>query len=81
MSIQSPSKWMASQNFLQVHPQTDESYTEQRLAVQSCTNAIDQYMSGPAIFVKNRINAGSSGCGKYFLMNYILLYAISKGLK
>ena len=31
--------------------------------------------------MKNRRIAGSPGCGKYFLMNYILLYTISKGLK
>ena len=81
MSIQSPLDWMALKQFTQVHPQIDESYTEQRLALHSCINAIDEYIPGPAIFVKNRIIAGSPGCGKSFLLNYIMLYAMSKGLK
>ena len=67
VSIQSPLDWMALQNFTQVHSQTDESYAEQRLAVHSCINAVDQYISGPVIFVKNRIIAGSPGCGNIFL--------------
>ena len=81
VNIHSLLQWMDIQNFTQVHPQTDESYTEKRLAVQSCIYAIDQYISGPAIFVKNRIIVGSPGCEKSFLMNYIMLHELSKGLK
>ena len=33
------------------------------------------------MFIKCRVITGSPGCVKSFLMSYIILYAISKGLK
>ena len=74
-------EWSALQKFTEVRLQIDESYAEYRLAVQSCTNAVNQYISPQSIFVKNRIISGSPGCGKSFLMKYIMLYAMAKGLK
>ena len=52
VSIQSPLEWDALQKLTQVYPQTDESFAEQRLVVQSCTNAINQYIFPQATFVK-----------------------------
>ena len=50
------------------------------LAIKRYTNAIYQYISLDlqSTFIKCRVISGSPGCGKSFLMNYIILYAISK---
>ena len=83
VTLDSPLDWNAYEKFTQIEPQTDASFNEQRLAVKNCTNAIDRYCSiqHQSTFIKCRVIAGSPGCGKSFLMNYVLLYAMSKGLK
>ena len=83
MTLDSPLDWNAYEKFTQIEPQTDASFNEQRLAVKKCTNAIDRYCSiqHQSTFIKCRVIAGSPGCCKSFLVNYVLLYAMSKGLK
>ena len=39
------------------------------------------YTEKQSTFIKCRVITGSPGCGKSFLINYIIVYAISKGLK
>ena len=80
--LNSPSNWRALNMFTQIPPQTDYSSNEQLLAIKSYTNEIDQYLSidHQSTFIKCRVIAGSPDCGKSFLMNSIIIYAISKGL-
>ena len=59
--------------------QSDESFLEQKFAIETCTHAIDSYrdLSNQSIYVKN---IGISGGGKTWSMIYCILYACSKGL-
>ena len=69
--------------FTPIFPQTEYSSNKQLLAIKSATIVMDQYLSlgNQGTFIKCRVIAGSPGCGKSFLMHYIIVYAISKGLK
>ena len=83
MTLDSPSNWITLYNFSQIYPQPEALFNKQLLATKSCTNVIDQYLSLDlqSTSIKCRVIAESPSCGKSFLINYIILYAISKGLK
>ena len=74
--------WDAGDSFSRSLGQTDESFEEQSQAVMNFTQAIDDYIDPlkQGVFLKSRVIAGSPGSGKSYLMNYSILYAISKGL-
>ena len=78
-----PLDWDAVLNFRKHADQSQQSFDDQMLAVQNNVAAIDQYSNytSQCVFVKCRIIAGSPGSGKSFLLNYIAIYAMSKGLK
>ena len=70
-----------SRKFTQVHPQANESYTEQCLVILSYTNIISKCTSPQATFVKDRIVMGSPRHRTLFIMNYKLSYIMTKGFK
>ena len=58
-----------------------DSYNEQKLAIQTCINAMDRYSDVlNSNFVKCITILGFAGCGKSWTMMYCMLYAISRGL-
>ena len=66
----------------QKHHQSDASFTEQKLAVKTCGDAIDKYANviGQTSLTKNIGIRGFPGSGKTWCSLYIALYAMSKGL-
>ena len=78
-----PLYWDAVLNFKKHPGQSEESFEDQLLTDRNCVSAIDQYQNytGQISFVKCRVIVGSPGSGKSFLLNYIAMYAMSKGLK
>ena len=62
--------------------QSEDSFMEQKLAIETCTNAIDNYRNviSQGTYTKNVGIRGIPGGGKTWCMMYISLYAISKGL-
>ena len=82
-SRKNPLDWNPVRNFERHHSQSSESFEEQKIAVRRTVYAIDQYLdyTCQCNFVKCRVIAGSPGSGKSFILNYISVYAMSKGLK
>ena len=82
-SKHNPLDWDPILNFRKHQYQSQESFDEQNKSVKHNVAAIDQYSnySDQCLFVKCRVIAGSPGSGKSFLLNYIAIYAMSKGLK
>ena len=78
-----PLDWDPVLNFRKHADQSQQSFDDQKLAIETNISAIDQYVNytGQCLFVKCRVIAGSPGSGKSFLLNYIAIYAMSKGLK
>ena len=78
-----PVLWDPIVNFRKSSIQCQKSYDEQMFAIKNIVSAIDQYEDciRQCTFIKCRVICGSPGCGKSFILNYTLLYAISKGLK
>ena len=80
-SIDSPSNWDAIENFRKSENQSEESFEEQRFAVQICVQSIDSYLNVMTNkCVKNVIIAGFPGGRKTFCMMCVILYAMSRGL-
>ena len=78
-----PLDWDPILNFRKHPDQSQQSFDDQKLAVENNVAAIDQYVNytGQCLFVKCRVIAGSPGSGKAFILNYVAIYAMSKGLK
>ena len=74
--------WDPVGKFCQSPNQSNESFSEQKVALNSVYTAICDYIDPEKhnLFTKCRVISGSLGCGKSFLMNYMVLYAISQGL-
>ena len=80
-TIIEPLDWDPIVNFRKTPTQTDASYKEQLLAIKVCVESINSYLDlMNNSFVKNIIIAGFSGGGKKFVMMYIIIHALSKGL-
>lgn len=79
-----PLHWDALENFKISPKQSQESYLEQRSAIENCVDAINEYINvfeSKGKFVKCRVTHGAPGSGKSFIMQYSTLYAVSCGLK
>ena len=78
-----PTNWNADKNYVQAPHQNISSFREQKLAVTYACNTIDRYLdcSRQSTFTKNLVITGAPGSGKTYLLNYISLYAISRGMK
>ena len=76
-------QWNCIPNFKKHPDQCEESFDEQKLAIETSIASIDHYMdyTRQTHFVKCQVIAGSPGSGKSFLLNYIAIYAMSRGLK
>ena len=75
--------WNPVSNFKQQDTQSLESFEEQKIAVVRTANSIDKYLDYRCqrYFVKCTVISGSPGSGKSFILNYMALYAMCKGLK
>ena len=78
-----PTNWNEDENYVQAPHQNIASFREQKLAVAYACNTIDLYLdcSRKSTFTKNLVITGAPGSGKTYLLNYIYLYAISRGMK
>ena len=78
-----PVIWNAEENYVQAPHQNISSFGEQKFAVTYACNTIDRYLdcSRQSTFTKNLVITGAPGSGKTYLLNYISLYAISRGMK
>lgn len=74
--------WDAVASFCKSNNQSNESYKEQQLAIQTTIDSIDSYrqFQTQSSYTKNMGVRGSPGGGKTWCMMYYMLYAISKGL-
>ena len=77
-----PLDWNASASFSKNANQSDESFEEQQLAIETCCNAIDKYCSidNQLTFTKHVGIRGFPGSGKTWCSLYASAYAMSKGL-
>lgn len=77
-----PMNWNAVDSFTKNHIQSDESYDEQRIAIDLVCSQIDKYInpSDQTIFTKNVGIRGFPGSGKTWCSLYVALYGLSKGL-
>ena len=75
-----PLSWDPIENFTQNEGQPDESFREQKLALQLMKEAADEYLSFGNTFVKCTGIRGAAGSGKTWTMEYGIIYPLSQGL-
>ena len=76
-----PLDWDAYESFQHNPNISHESFQEQRGAIKMGADAIDKYCDPlNTSFVKCMTLRGLAGCGKSHTMQYLLAYALSKGL-
>jgi predicted GIY-YIG superfamily endonuclease len=66
--------------FTRSERQGEESFQEQFACYNKCKLAIDTYATATPTFTKCRAITGGPGCGKTFVLNVLVLYAMSRGL-
>ena len=78
-----PLEWDAVSNFQKTDIQSDTSFDDQKLSVINNICAIDKYLHNidNCVFLKCRVISGAPGSGKSFMLNYIAIYAITRGLR
>ena len=79
-SKECPLTWDPVDHFTQNEGQPDESFHEQKLAIQLMKEAADQYLSYGNTFVKCTGIRGAAGSGKTWTMEYGIIYPLSQGL-
>ena len=80
-TLENQVNWDPVSNFQQSELQSNDSYREQLFAIKNCVKSIDDYMNVmKSTYTKNVMIVGFPGGGKTFIMMYVLIYAISKGL-
>ena len=81
-SKENPLQWKADISFRKSEDQPITSFNEQKFAIEKCSETIDSYCNGifHNKFTKSFTIRGYAGCGKSWVMQYMLLYAMSKGL-
>jgi predicted GIY-YIG superfamily endonuclease len=75
-----PLNWDAVSSFSKSDCQSDASFNEQKLAIEYCSAAIENYCQLTNIFTKCTGIRGFPGSGKTWTMQYCVVYALSKGL-
>ena len=75
-------QWNPMEVFTQTDVQSDESYKEQQFAMKLGIDAVDHYSNGynHGVHTKGILNNGAPGAGKTFVLQIVVLYAISRGL-
>ena len=78
---ENPLEWDLLASFQKSDIQSNESFAEQKLAVDVCVDSIRNF-ANPAHtnYVKNTVITGAPGCGKTYVMSILALYARSQGL-
>ena len=80
-TIENPLNWDLPTAFQKSDIQSNESFQEQKLAIDICAASINSFSNpGHINYVKNTIITGAPGCGKTYIMSMLALYARSKGL-
>ena len=78
---ENPANWDAISTFEKSPNQSNSSFNEQKLVVETVVSALNNYSNiFHTNFVKSCTIIGSAGWGKSFTMQYLILYAISLGL-
>ena len=79
-----PMTWSPTDDFARSDRQSEESFHEQRRAVDLMVRQISRYRAagerGRRAYVKNPIVYGAPGAGKSFVGSLSVLYALSQGL-
>ena len=83
--VDSALEWNAYERFVRSDQQSEASYKEQQFAIKTCVNAIDKlcdpmFGDNGNSFIKGVTIHGPPGSGKTFVLSYILIYALSKGI-
>ena len=71
-------QWDATNRYKKSSHQSNASFQEQKKALESAIELIDQYASNSSYFRKLFASTGAPNSGKSFFGLYILLYVISK---
>ena len=79
---QSTIEWDLKRLFKKGNGQSDESFIEQKHAINVCIDTIDSYLdlARQSTFIKSKIICGAPGSGKTFLLNLIAAYIQCNGL-
>ena len=82
-STENSLNWDIINSFHQSTNQTELSFVEQYNALKNTIERIDGYINPQrhGFFNKSGVICGAPGSGKSFLLNYSMLYALSKGLR
>ena len=79
---EAPFDWDAVQSYSRNQSQSIDSFNEQKLAIQICVDAIDSYCNilTQDVYTKNVGIRGFPGSGKTWIMLYVAMYCVSRGL-
>ena len=81
---ENPMVWNPTNTIPQYERQSEESYEEQKEAINLCVNQINKYRNanegGQTTYTKNPVVYGAPGTGKSFVGEIVVLYAIMQGL-
>ena len=86
-TFEEPCTWPVSplDAFVKSDSQTADSYDEQQIALKYCLSALDKYQvefgQYASTYTRGIIIHGVPGSGKSFLVQYVALVALSRGLK
>jgi len=86
-TLENPCVWEVSplDAFVRSASQTMDSFEEQHIALKYCLDALDKYQvefgQHASTYTRGVIIHGSPGSGKSFLVQYVALVAMSRGLK
>ena len=80
-----PLDWNIADSFVKFDEQSDESYREQKFAINEGKAAVDKYTEqfgpGATTLTKGLVLCGVPGSGKTHLNQLLTLYAMTKGLR
>jgi predicted GIY-YIG superfamily endonuclease len=81
-TLNNPCNWDPIASFTKGINQSEESFNEQKFAIQTCIQAIDSItnLSDQLTMTKSIVIRGHPGAGKSFCMMYVIVYAICQGL-
>ena len=80
-SREHPVEWKALQNFSPGVNQSEQSFQEQKIAIEMITKSSTLYLNGASTYVKNCGIVGAPGTGKTTTVQYCALEMIGQGLR
>jgi hypothetical protein len=78
-TLENPLDWRP--RVTRAHGQSDESYDEQQRTLMYCCDQVDKFLNPISTRVHFPMIHGRAGSGKTFLLQTVMLYAVSKGLR